>query len=273
MEKRTSIILNIVLGFLFLVGIGAFLLSSSKTPIKHISSMPDSVYVIDVNRDGILDTVHTVGTVDSKEEKHVNWEGILTALGSIISFGVKTYYEHRKKGQATPLKYDNNKHPTFSIIHELQANEIRNLNLGAPGRTQVFRLMLQIQLSSYEEALREFITTTFSESTDFRVKARMLILNIVEDYEQKWRNQNVPDLVIERYKTLQQDRIRLLLADIDTLAFYRLTDDTTDFSEVLFYLLTHVSVILRLSVANDTLQTLRELNGTLKTVTYNGQPL
>lgn len=275
MEKKTSIILNIVFGIMFIIGVT---LTTSNyvtsSPDKQTKEPPTVTYVLDANKDEILDTLHTTKYINN-EKNSVNWEGILTALGGIISFIIKIYYDQKGKHKSTEvaIAYDNNTHPIFSIIKELQLADLKNFDLGTPGRTQVFKDMIQVQIFAYESALRNFINTDFTDSADFRTKARYLILKIVEDYENTWRENGIPEIVITRYKTLQQDRIHLLLNDIETLSFYRLSDETKNFNEVIFYLLTYTSIVLRLSLASDTMQTLRDLNGTLKTVVYKGQPL
>jgi len=266
MEKKTSIVLNIIFGIMFVIG--ATLATSSyvrNSSERQIKNLPLTTYVSDTL---------TTTRQSSKEQSPVNWEGILTALGGIVSFVVKTYYDQKGKSKLNnDIAYDNTTHPIFGIIKELQLADLKNFNLGTSGRTQLFKDMIQVQIFAYETALRSFINVDFLDSADFRTKARLLILKIIEDYETTWREIGIPEIVITRYKLLQQDRIHFLLNDIDTLAFYRLSEDTKNFNEVIFYLLTYTSIILRLSLAGDTLQTLRDLNGTLQTVVYKGQPL
>lgn len=263
MNKKISLIINIVLIVIFLTGVGLFIIQSN-----NISSSK---------------TLDTVSTVVSKDTTRIltppsasptNWEGLATALISLLSFGFKSYYEYKQKSKESQhLEYNNSQHPVFDIIDELQLNDLRNLNLGTIGRTMIFRDILTIQIGAYETALREFITSKFSDGTDFRVRARRLFLKIVEDYEKRWATFGIPTLVIDRYKCLQESRIKLLLSDVETLTFYRLSDNTTDFNEVVFYLLTHASIILRLAVSSDSLEALKALNGSLKEVVYNGHNL
>lgn len=258
MKKKLSIILNVVFIVFIMIGIIWYILN----PVQYNSPVQDSI-----KKD-------TITTIIKSEEKQVQWESLAAIFAGLITFGVKLYFDRKdKNSQYINIDHTNNDHPIFSTIHELQINELRNLNLGAPGRTQVFKLMIQEQLIAYETSVRKFIGLQFNDAADFREKARLMILESIQNYEQKWKDLGIPELVVTRYTLLQKDKTNLLLSDIDTLVCYRITDTMTDFSEVTFYLLTYLYIHLRLFLTSDAIQTLKELNGTLKTVTFNGQPL
>lgn len=170
-----------------------------------------------------------------------------------------------KKEPSNKLKTASN-HPVFSDFLEAK-NELKVIDLGSKGRTALFKVMLEEQFDSYELGLRTLLDLKFQDSEDYRIKVKKLLLDIVNNYESRWIKAEIPAAVIERYRALQQDRIRILLAEIDRLAYYEDFESSND------HLFTQISFLIRLSTTDDALQALKDLNGTLKTLTFKGDPL
>lgn len=267
MKRPLSYILNLVFVGIFIVGFAWFIYSIHTT-------MTPKIYYTDLNHDSIQDTVYTNETRVRDQESHtnVNWESLLTMLGGVLSFSIKLYYERKdKKIEAdTPIAYDNVHHPIFAIITELQLTKLKNLDLGSPGKTAVFKAMLTAQVNAYKHGIEAYINETFLNDNDFRNKSRLMLLRIVDCYEQEWRTLGVPEIVISRYKEIQQEHIEVLMQDIESLTFSRLNENDNSYDEVIYYIITHISVILRLSLSSDAFRAIKDLNGTLKTVKYNG---
>jgi len=134
-------------------------------------------------------------------------------------------------------------------------------------------VLLTDLLYAYEEILHKFSKEKFNTSAEFREGARKLVLTAEETAEKKWELHKIPNILVSKYIEVYNDRIKLLLADIDTISFYRLSDTSKNYDEVAFYFFTHVASMLQLAVSIDTLKTLRTMNGQLKTLSYNGKNL
>lgn len=213
-------------------------------------------------------------SIDNYSTININWSAVITTGTSIILLVLKWFYEKwsiDKNNKKQKIK--NKKHPIFSLINEIFINELKNFDLGNRGRTTLFKYMISEQIKAYEEEIKKFIDYKFTSNNDFREKARLLILTSAKNYERRWVEGGVPDLVIEKYKFLQKDKIVLLLSDIDTITFYRLSEDDLDYEEVVFYLLTYISGILKLSISLDTVKILKSLNGELSKLKFNGLEL
>jgi hypothetical protein len=199
-------------------------------------------------------------------------DGVITTVLAMAAFGLKHFTF--KSSFSKDLEYNNVDHPTFSIFEEIKTKDLRNLDLGSEGRTEMFRVLLTEQIDAYAEHMRHFLTLRFNNCAEFRLRSRELILDILKLCEKKWKEKQIPDIVVSRYLTLHANRIDMLLNDIEALVFYRLDKASKgEFDEVTFYIFTHISIIIRLAVAEDSLNTLKGLNGSLNDLTFNNKSL
>lgn len=234
--KNSSVILNIVLGSIFVIGLTVLVFS-----YLHDASI------------------------------ELNYEGLLASTLSLIMFGIKLYYDNKKTGSDRHAD-SYTSHPFFSFVKEFFLNDIHTFRLVSEGRTLVFKIIIKEQVNSFSDAVKNFLTIKFNSVSDFREQARVLVLNAIRESEDKCRQQQIPETIINKFSSIQTDRIKLLLADIDTMSYYRLKD-TQDFNEAMFYFLQELSTFLRYSLTYDTLKTLQSLNGDLALLNYNGLPL
>ena len=170
-----------------------------------------------------------------------------------------------------PKRRDNVDHPIFLEIDQALSN-IKNLEFDTLGKTDLFRIMLKEQFQIYKTEIQVFLSLnkTFKSSQDFNQKCKTLLLDIAIKYEKRWKELNVPDIVISKFNSLHKDRFDLLLSDINTISFYRINNN---YEEGLFYVLTAVTFILKLGITNDSIKALRELNGDLDGLKFQGRQI
>ena len=214
-----------------------------------------------------------IDVIEEPKTEPFNYEPFIPVASAILLFFLKYYFYDKKKLKIEiTRKFNNEKHPIFMEINELLTVEIDHLDFGSEGRTEMFRLMLSTQLRSYERCLRAFLGTnkTFVDSADFRAKSRALIFDIMNAYQQRWRELDIPEPVITTYRKWHGDRIELLLSDIDTIAFYKVSQS---YDESVFYFFNSILFLLKLGIAHDSIKSLQSLNGHINKLTFKGKLL
>lgn len=201
---------------------------------------------------------------------HIDLEPFVAALSGIILFLLKYFLIERKK-LFEPKKYSLSDHLIFDTIEDLIENNLKFLNFGNEGRTEALRLMIKIQLRTFSEVLKEFINKNieYEDGNDFRKKLRACIFEIISQTEKRWREANIPELLIEKYNSLYKQRINLLLSDILTASMVV----TVKNNKALENFLNDARIILLTSLQEDAVMALKALNGELKNLTFNGKNL
>src|SRR5690606_32688465 len=122
-----SKILNIVFIVIISVSLSIFTISlfSSQTEQEH-------------------DKTKSKVVLTKTEEKSIDWETLITSIGGVAGLLLKWRYQKWKMDSAKTSPAINTleyvKHPMFSMIEEILLTEIKNLNLGQPGRTELFKV-------------------------------------------------------------------------------------------------------------------------------------
>ena len=201
---------------------------------------------------------------------HIDLEPFVAALSGIILFLLKYFLIERKK-LFEPKKYSLSDHLIFDTIEDLIENNLKFLNFGNEGRTEALRLMIKIQLRTFSEVLKEFINKNieYEDGNDFRKKLRACIFEIISQTEKRWREANIPELLIEKYNSLYKQRINLLLSDILTASMVV----TVKNNKALENFLNDARIILLTSLQEDAVMALKALNGELQNLTFNGKNL
>lgn len=225
---------------------------------------------IDIDKDGKLDTT-TIMVVKPKEDTKVD---INALTGSFLLFlgTIYTAYKNKQKGPAVQ-EVDISKHPIFIKLEDLLMRDIQNIKIGGKGRTELFKVILLTQLETYIAGFKELVLDTQNYTTiqEVRNKCIKIILSIVSKYEHKWQEMQIPPTIIDRYKELHEDKIKIILRTIDTEI---VTDfRVADYKNFIYSFLSSVSVILSTFITTDILSTLSSMNGELKKITFKGMTL
>lgn len=201
---------------------------------------------------------------------HIDLEPFIAALSGIILFLLKYFLIERKK-LVESKKYSLSDHLIFDTIEDLIENNLKFLNFGNEGRTEAIRLMIKIQLKTFSEVLKEFINKNieYEDGNDFRKKLRACIFEIISKTEKRWREANIPELLIEKYNSLYKQRINLLLSDVLTASMLVSVKN----NKALENFLNDARIILLTSLQEDVVMALKALNGELQNLTFNGKNL
>lgn len=245
------------------------------------------VYEIKTEIDSLLPTKSPVvekleETIKSTEDD--NFENIIALISALsgilivfIKFGLNRYEKFKnKKVIEDPNRkselFDNAFHPIFSDIDQIIDNEIAKLKIGSEGRSLIFQVMLREYLYSIKFCLNRFLRENkeFESSWDYRTKVRLLMSEMKDHAELRWKNVQIPEIVINRYLAWSKDREDLLLSDIDTIIFHH---GLGSYDETTFYILTALDFVIKLGITNDAINTLGSLNGELNGLIFQGKKL
>ncbi len=223
------------------------------------------------------DTLHTP-IIQNKEHETNNTFHIETLLVTLLGSGgigylIIKWFLYDRKTKQTENSINETllcSHPIFSVIQEILARDIKNINFDSEGRTEIFRTMVAEQCLAYENNIRKFINEekNFTSTGDFRNKARMMVIRAINDYEKRWKELNIPDIVIEKYKEWHSGRLEVLLNEIDTISLYR---HSKSYEQTTYEVLLSISALLKFGVTNDSMRALEELNGELNGLVFNGK--
>ena len=204
------------------------------------------------------------------ETPGIDWMPLLPGATSITVFFLR-YFLIERKNKKKPREIFLGDHILFETIEELINNEIPYMQLGTPGRTEVFKALLCEQLETFRDNLKAFIdeNSEFESSAEYRKKLKQTIYDIVEDCEHEWQARQIPQLVIDKYNYFFRDRINLLLSDITTSSLRYAGRP----EKALEAFLNEVRMIFKLHLQTDGLHALDGLNGELDGLTYNGKKL
>lgn len=251
MNKHINISINYFLLILIIIGLTWF----TASIYNHQS----------VNTNNKTETTNSV----NQQNKPINPDTLISSIGAIIILFLKYFLYDKKKKPRKNLLDDS--HPLFTDLDQ-SLFDIKSIEFGSPGRTDLFRIMLAEQYSVFTDYTKNFVYSKpmFKSAADFRTKCRQLITSIIRAYEDKWRTLGIPEIAITKVRDLNYGRIELLLNDIDTISFYRAEDN---YDEALFYILTSIMFMLKFGITLDNIKLLKQLNGELSGKKFNNKDL
>lgn len=258
---NSAVLVLILAGFFYFISVN----SSVTSPVLK-KTIPDTTIIKNENI-----------TLHHEEEKanQINWTALFPSLSGIILFFLKLfiYDRHILLGKDKKKKVEEKStpaHPIFLEIKEL-LREIAYQDFGNAGKNAIFKSMINTQYNMYISHIEQFLkNATFGSPIDLRDRCRNLILTIVSDYEQKWVMDGIPLIVIQKFREINQTRLDLLLSDIDTIAFYRFNIEK---DETIFYIIISITFMLKFGLTTDSINVIKQLNGELKGITFNGQTI
>ena len=236
---------------------------ASVTTTEHIAN---NLNKSAIKTEKVTDTTRTISQPPKETFK---WELLITPMTSLLLFGLKWHVYDRKN--KPDMKIPKETHPLFLEIEQM-ATDIQLVEFGTAGRTEVFRVMITEQYNAFSGKIHEFLQQEhdFKSMGDFRIVCRKLIMDIISAYELRWTQLAIPAPVMRKVKSFYQERFELLLNDIDIIALYR---SDGNYEEALFYILTSIMLVLKFGITLDSVRSLKELNGELTGMIFNGKVL
>jgi len=201
------------------------------------------------------------------EPNKIDWAPLVPGVTSITLFLLKYFLGERRKKKTIPTLKD---HIIFETLEDILENDIKHRTFGNEGRTDAIKLLIIIQLTTYRDALEQFIEDNpeFDSPVEFRRKLRTCIFKMVSDTEKEWQQRQLPSPLIRKYSVLYKQRIDLLLSDVLLSSMSNLENN-----EVMEVFLNEARVIFKTGLQDDVVTALTLLNGELQGLTFNGKPL
>lgn len=221
--------------------------------------------------------------------KLISEHGVLTALVAIVIFVVSMLAKanllgditkvfgkfKRKKGikssQISVKDSDIIHHEIFNLIDFWVYSKIPTLHLRTDFRTAVFQRYLYIYFKSYKDVLHIFVNDEKYKELDnseLRQALLKLITDIVFEYETEMRKNMLPEVVISRMKSKNNDVLNLTLDLINSIC----DSDFYNSENNLLKIYSFLNIVL--SILENTLSHCEDvsnnINGQMKGLSYGG---
>jgi hypothetical protein len=161
-------------------------------------------------------------------------------------------------------------HDIFNYIDFWMYSRIPTFNFSTDYRTVVFRKYLTIYLRKHKEKLHEFVTSkAFISMNDSELWKNFLSLtnNIVYAYEREMKDAQIPEIIIEKMKSKNNDTISLTIDLIESICnsqFYQSENNLLKIYSILNIMLS----ILENTIHNSE-SVCDSINGQLKGLVYH----
>lgn len=182
-------------------------------------------------------------------------------------------YFMKKKGKGLNIEVtssDIENHDIFNYIDFWMYSRIPTFHFSTDYRTVVFRKYLSIYLMQHKESLQEFVTSKkFENMNDSELWKNFLSLtnDIVHEYEREMKDSGIPDIIIEKMKSKNNDTISLtidLIEGICSSQFYKSENNLLKVYSILNIMLS----ILENTIHNSE-QVCNSINGQLKGLVFH----
>ena len=171
--------------------------------------------------------------------------GILT----IFSFLLFLIFKNMKKCK----NFEN--HKIWSEIKYWKSQKVKRLKLDNPLREKLLKTCITIKLEIVGLKLKEFVN---KKQKVTRNKIKDLITEIIDTYENHWRQNKIPEIFIEKFYEFHKPKIKELNTYIDFIIESKLYDN----DEKILAIIDHFNVILNWTVL-DLERANEEINGEL----------
>jgi hypothetical protein len=204
-----------------------------------------------------------------EEPSKIDWAPLVPGITSITIFFLR-YFLIEKRKKKTSQKTSLLDHLVFDTIEDLLENDIEHRTFGSEGKTEVMRAMIRTQLETYRDSLKDFVinNSSFESQADFRKKLRGCVFDMIDLTEKRWKERNIPQVLIEKYSAFYKQRIDLLLSDILSASFEEPLNENN-----LKTFLNDARIIFRTGLQEDVVMALASLNGELDGLIYNGKTI
>lgn len=193
-----------------------------------------------------------------------------TTLGLLLLFKYLWYKIKKAKNNSMTMHQDMLlEHHLFASLKTYLNYEIQHLNINERLRNAIFKDFLIHKFSSIRYEFEYFLKKGDLEKMSPGVySTRILesVNNIVKKYEQKALQDEIPQIVIDRFNEWHSERIKQTFEVINDVCYDDIYSTNTMKTKIIF---DYILVIVNWTIA-DAKKTLINLNGELNKVTYKG---
>lgn len=196
--------------------------------------------------------------------------GFFTKMMTKLSeFLIEKFINKNKKAMTNVSYSDVESHGVFNYIDFWMHSRIPTFQFSTEYRTVVFRKYLTLYLKVYKDSLQKFINTkSYVNMNDTELWKGFLTLtnDIVHDYEQEMRDSGIPQLIIDKMKSKNNDTISLTIDLIEGICnsdFYKSENNLLKVFSILNIMLS----ILENTIHNS-VSVCNSINGQLKGLSF-----
>jgi len=185
---------------------------------------------------------------------------------------MKIFGAFKKKEKIGIHESDIVNHDIFNYIDLWIGSDISSMVFSTEYRSVVFRKYLTIFLRSYKDGLYNFVSGGRYKTMDqpeFWKEFLTVINNIVADYEKKASDQGIPDIIISKMRSRNNETIKLTIDLVDNISrsdFYTSDDNFLKLYSILNIILSILENTISISVS-----VCDSINGQLKGETMDGE--
>jgi len=162
-------------------------------------------------------------------------------------------------------------HEIFNLIDFWVYSKIPTLELNSTFRTAVFKRYLHIYFKSYKDVLHIFVnggTYKKLDNSELRQSLLKLITDIVYDYESEMVRSRIPDVVISKMKSKNNDALNLTIDLINSIC----DSDFYNSEHNLLKVYSFLNIVL--SILENTMSHCEDvsnnINGEMRGMTFDG---
>lgn len=150
------------------------------------------------------------------------------------------------------------KHQFFNSIEYWVNNDINNLPIINPLKKRVVCTFLRIKYLTFSKNLKEYINTVDIEEEIMDLET--LIIDCLKEYEDKARNEGIPDIFINKFRVWNSPHTHILIDSVQSICTSKFYDS---FEEKIVAVLDILTFSFRVTLI-DAERTINDLNGELE---------
>lgn len=160
-------------------------------------------------------------------------------------------------------------HDVFSFIDLWMYSKIPTLNFPTEFRTVVFRKYLAVYLAKHKSQIYDYVHSgDYKEMDDSQLWQSILKLinDIIYDYEREMKLSGIPDIVIDKMKTRNNESISLMIDLIEGICTSNFYDANHNLLKV--YSILNITLAILQNTIYGSEKTCASINGQLKGQTF-----
>ena len=204
---------------------------------------------------------------------------ILSIIGSLIkpevikSVFLKIFIFFKKTDSKIDVNESNvTNHDIFNYIDFWISSKVSSMEFSTEYRSVAFRKYLRIFLTSYKDGLYGFVSSGKYKSMDqseFWKEFLTVINTIVSDYERKSYEAGIPEAIISKMRTRNNETVKLtidLVNNISRSDFY-----TSDDNYLKLYSILNILLSILENTISSSISICNSINGELKGMSMDGK--
>lgn len=162
-------------------------------------------------------------------------------------------------------------HEFFNYIDFWVHSEIPTIQLKSEFRTSVFKDYLKLQFKAYKDVVYVFVNDDrykLMDNSELRKTMLKVLTDVVFQYESKMRESRIPEIVINKMKSKNNDTLTLMIDLINSI----LDSNHYESKNNLLKIFSFMNILLAIleNMMSHCVSVSNELNGELSGLSYNG---